>query len=256
MNVRKFGIGAAAALALSSSGCAAILAELGIDVNGGAAPATPGATRGQLAAAKADAEATANATEIARRADDVRDAPVGQYQVANTMYRQALELEPRNTYVLAAQATSFVREAAELRYSGEGGTVTANPAALRRSDTLFKRAMALVNQSLKVNPNYGTAHFIAGEIYALQGDFPKALEKFDFIERQKIIPEGHTSSFYAWRGYAKKASGQDATTDLQQAQEFNEPIEFGEYAEGLLNPQPAAASTGRPTDYRAVIRAL
>lgn len=257
MHARKFGIGAAAALALSGTGCATILSELGIDLNAtyGASQTGPSAKE-QQAAARNLADQTKDAIALARVADDIRDGAAPSWVGAETLYKEALDLEPKNTYVLAAQATAYLRQGAELKFSMPDGSATKDPEKLRKSEKFFKRSMALCNAALKVNPNYGTAHFVIGEIYALQGDTAKALEKFEFVEKQKIVPEGHTSSLYAWRGYVKKIGGQEdaAKADFELAMEYNEPIEFGEYADKILNP-PKTESQQRDPDVKAIVRA-
>lgn len=255
MYARKFGIGAAVVLALSGTGCAQLLNELGIDVNPRGARQGPSA-REQQSAAKDLADQTKDAIALARTADDIRDSAMPSWVGVETLYREALELEPKNTYVLAAQATAYLRQGAELKFSMPDGSATKDPEKLRKAEKLFKRAMALCNAALKVNPNYGTAHFVIGEVYALQGDVAKALEKFDFVESQKIVPEGHTSSLYAWRGYVKKIAGQEepARADFELAMEYNEPLEFGEYADKILNPPPTP-SQQRDPDARPIVRA-
>lgn len=256
MQTRHLGLGAVAALALSSAGCAQLLAELEA-LDSFATTKTEGpSSKEQRDAAKDLADQTKDAVALARAADNLRDGSGPAWVAIETLYREALDLEPKNTYILAAQATAYVRQAAELKFSMPDGSATKDPEKLRRSEKYFKRATALLNTALKVNPNYGTAHFVIGEIYALQGDTAKALEKFDFVDKQKIVPEGHTSSLHAWRGYSKKIGGQEeaARADFELAMEFNEPLEYGEYADKILNP-PKIESQMRDPDAKPVVRA-
>lgn len=256
MQARKFGIGAAAALALGGTGCAELLAELQ-SMESRASTTTSGPSSAeQRDAAKDLAAQTKDAVALARTADNLRDGGAPAWIAVETLYREALDLEPKNTYILAAQATAYVRQAAELKFSMPDGSATKDPEKLRKSEKYFKRATALCNAALKVNPNYGTAHFVLAEVYALQGDTQKALEKFEFIEKQKVIPDGHTSSLYAWRGYTKKIGGQEeaARADFELAMEYNEPLEYGEYADKIVNP-PKVESNSRDPDAKAIVRA-
>lgn len=251
---RQVAMAFVAALALGATGCAEFLTALQKgQAQGGIDPA---ARKGAQAGINQAAEAQ-DAVEIARKGDDYRDAPVADYQSAHYAYRKALELEPRNTYVLVAQATAYLRQGAETKFSNPDGSATTDSSKLRTSDQFFRRAKTLADRSLQVNASYGTAHFVLAEMYALQADYPKALEKLDFIEKNKVIPEGHASTFYAWRGFVKKVSGQDdaAKADFELALEYSEPIELAEYAERIVNP-PLGADAGKPIEKKAVVRSF
>lgn len=255
---RKMAMGAIAAVALCGTGCAGFLQQMQAMQTRQNAPANTAETRARQAGIAATAAATQSATAIARQGDVYRDmTPRADYTAAHAAYREALQLEPRNTYVLVAQATAYLRQGSDEKFSNPDGSATSNVEKLRRADKFFKRAKTLAEKALHVNPDYGTAHFVIGEVYALMGDYPKALEKFNAMEANKQLPEGHTSTFYAWRGYVKKVTGDTsgAQADLEQAIEYAEPMEFGEYADRILNPVQGPGANNRP-EFQPVVHAL
>jgi len=234
---------AAAALALNGAGCAQMMEQIKQAQAAQAGQSGEEKTPEDRAAEKAKIEGVASEAEampdprvLGQRGDGLRDA--GDYEPANAAYRRALELNPRDTYVLAAQATNYLRMGTLKKYSKPDGSATNDAEMLRQADKYFRRAKTLADRSIQVNPNYGTGHFVIAEYYTLVGDLEKALEKFNFIETAKLTPQGHSSSFYAWRGYVKKLKGDEtaAKDDFEKAMDEAEPMEFGEYADSVLNP--------------------
>lgn len=255
---RKMAMGAIAAVALCGTGCAGFFQQLQAMQGRQNSPANAAATKARQEGIAATAAATQSATAIARQGDLYRDmTPRADYTAAHAAYREALQLEPRNTYVLVAQATAYLRQGSDEKFSNPDGSATSNADKLRQADKFFKRAKTLAEKALHVSPEYGTAHFVIAEVYALMGDFPKALEKLNAMEKNKQLPEGHTSTFYAWRGYVKKVTGDEAgaQADLEQAIEFAEPMEFGEYADRVLNPVQGPGANARP-EFQPVVHAL
>ncbi|MBI5511625.1 MAG: hypothetical protein HY903_22950 [Deltaproteobacteria bacterium] len=156
---------------------------------------------------------------------------------AQTAYREALKLEPKNAYVLAAQATCYARQGMEEKFSGKDGTASTDAKVLKRAERWFNRALGSARAALKVNETYGTAHLIIAEIYAMTNRPDKALETLNNIEAMKMIPEGRESGFYAWRSYVKSLLGQGWNDDLEAATEYHDPAEFAEYVDRLQNPE-------------------
>jgi tetratricopeptide (TPR) repeat protein len=237
---RKVAIAAAAALALNSAGCAEFLTQL--QQQGQQDPNAGAKRRAGLAQAAAAAEQD-DALTLAMTGDSFRDGMSADYTSAHFAYRRALELEPRNTYVLVAQATAYLRQGSEALYSNPDGSATTDPTKRREAEKFFKRAENLAKKALEVNKDYGTAHFVVAEMYALMGSYDKAAATLDSIEKSNIIPEGHKSTFFAWKGYVYKVSGQEdkAKEAFQSAIDLAEPVDMSEYAERILNPPAGQA---------------
>lgn len=256
---RKVALGAAAALALSATGCADFLNQLqAMQGQGQQDPGLTAQSKSHQAGVAASAEATQDAIDIARQGDGFRDAGQADYKSAHFAYRKALELEPRNTYVLVAEATAYLRQGIDEKFSNPDGSATTDAGRLSQAEKYFKRAKTLADKALQVNPNYGTAHFVLAEMYALQGDQPKALDKFEFIDKNKLIPEGHGSTFHSWRGYVKTLNGDaaGAKADLESAVELSEPFELSEYADKVLNPPKAGDQARQSGEYKAIVKAF
>lgn len=257
---RKVTAGAVAALALTGSGCAGFIEQLQAmqaQQQGGIQNAS--GVKANQAGIAAVAASSQDAIKLAEIGDAFRDGmPRADYISAHDAYKRALELEPRNTYVLVAKATAYLREGLEVKFSNPDGSATTDANKLRKAETLLKRSGKLAEKALEVNASYGTAHFIVGEMYALLGDHDKAIETFDRIEKQNIIPTGHKSTFFAWRGFVKKVKGDEAgaKADLENAVENAEPLEFSEYADRVLNPPTGPEANKQPDGYRAVVPAL
>ncbi len=160
-----------------------------------------------------------------------------RYAGAHSAYREALKLEPKNTYVLAAEATCYARQGMEEKFSGKAGEASTDKRHLRLADKWFNRALGASRQALKVNQNYGTAHLIIAEVYAMSGRADKALETLNQIEQLKLIPEGRESGFYAWRAYTKHLLGQPFDKDAEAAAEYFDPVEFAEFVDRLQHPE-------------------
>jgi hypothetical protein len=201
---------------------------LGGDVQGGrVSPDT--------ASAEPEAE---SATKLTGDANDICYPPGRvDYVSAQGNYREALKLEPKNAYVLTAQATCYARQGMEEKFSESNGKATSDQRKLKRADQWFNRALSAARMALKVNQNYGGAHLVVAEVYAMTGRADKALETLDLIESQKLIVEGRESGFYAWRAYVKSSTGAPIDQDVNTAQEIGDPMVFAEYVDRLAHPR-------------------
>lgn len=191
-----------------------------------------------VAVAKMTSAQTQSAIVLANKGNEMcYVAGRANYAGAQTAYREALDLEPNNTFVLAARATCYARQGMEEKFSGKGGQASTDTKRLREAQKWFKRAQAACRQALKINQNYGTAHLILAEIYALDNRPEKALETLNLIESQNLIPRGRESGFYAWRAYTRFLMGESPEADADKAEEYYDPVEFAEYVDRLLNPE-------------------
>ena len=105
-----------------------------------------------VAQAQAVSAETKSATELAKFGNNLCFAPgMANYAGAQSAYREGLEYEPNNTYVLASQATCYVRQGLEEKFSGKNGEPTTDTKRLREAKKWFKRAMASCRAALKAN---------------------------------------------------------------------------------------------------------
>ena len=188
-------------------------------------------------AAKAVSEVTQSALTLTQQGNAMcMSYSAANYPGAQTAYREALKLEPTNTYVLAAQATCYARQGMEEKFSGKDGTPSTDAKVLKRADRWFNRALGSARTALKNNETYGTAHLVIAEVYAMSNRADKALETLNNIQTMKMIPEGREAGFYAWRAYVKSLLSQPFSDDYESATDFFDPPEFAEYVDRLQNP--------------------
>jgi len=103
----------------------------------------------------------------------------------------------------------------------------------------FRRGLAVARRAQRIAPRDPSARMLLGEIHALMNEWPKAIEVFDQMERDGVIPPTRKSAFYAWRAYAKHRIGADYSKDHLNALETSHPPVFADYLDALKSSPKA-----------------